>query len=365
MARIVIDIPGETPYEVHIAQGLVDNLGARIRMFDQDNSKVVVVTDTAVAPLYLDRVKTSLAQAQYEVHEIVVPSGEGAKSLSVAGDLWDSFASMHLDRNALVVALGGGVVGDLAGFVGSTFMRGLRIVQVPTTLLSMVDSSVGGKTAINLSAGKNLVGTFCQPVHVCADTDLLGSLPEREWLCGCGEIAKSAVIDSDDFYFWLWDHAYDLRKRNHEVVAEAVKRSVSFKARVVVQDKQETLGVRECLNYGHTLAHAIENAAGYGTYSHGAAVAQGMRFAARLGAATLGTSLEFVRSQDELLDKLGLVELDFDADPEQLLSLMMSDKKVRNGRLRFVLPQDVESWVVKTLPPEVVLEHLRAWQIRD
>lgn len=364
MTKIIVDIPGESPYEVNLAQGLIDSVGERLRRFDASNDKIVVVTDTAVAPLYLDRVKSSLELAKYHVHVLKVPSGESAKSLSCAGELWDAFAGMHLDRDALVMALGGGVVGDLAGFVGSTFMRGLRIVQVPTTLLSMVDSSVGGKTAINLNAGKNLVGTFCQPRHVCADISVLSTLPEREWLCGCGEIAKSAVIDSDDFYFWLCDHAELLRKRDVEVVEEAVKRSIAFKARVVVQDKRETLGVRESLNYGHTLAHAIENAAGYGVFSHGAAVAQGMRFAARLGAATMGTSIDFVKSQDELLDSLGLVELDFKASPEHLLELMMGDKKVRNGRLRFVLPCDVGKWVVKALPPEVVLDHLRAWQGR-
>ncbi len=362
MTRIVVDIPGVNPYEVKIAADAISTLGERIRQFDSVNNKVVLVTDTAVGPLYAQKVKEALELAKYIVHIITVPAGEDSKSISCAAELWNAFADLKLDRDALVIALGGGVVGDLAGFVGSTFMRGLRIIQVPTTLLSMVDSSVGGKTAINLDAGKNLVGTFTQPAHVCADTSLLRSLPEREWACGCGEIAKSAVIDSDDFYFWLEENASKLASRDEDIVKEAVKRSVTFKARVVVQDQQETKGIRESLNYGHTLAHAIEVAAGYGTYSHGHAVAQGMRFAARLGAASVGTSMEFIQSQDTLLDTLNLPDISLKAEPEYLLELMMGDKKVRNGRLRFVLPQDVGNWCIKALQPELVLEHLQAWQ---
>jgi 3-dehydroquinate synthase len=266
------------------------------------------------------------------------------------------------DRTDCVVAVGGGVVGDLAGFVASTYMRGIRVVQVPTTLLSMVDSSVGGKTAINLALGKNLVGTFWQPRYVCADIDTLATLDQREWACGCGEIAKSALIDSDEFFFWLVENASALAARDPQVTIEAVKRSVAFKARIVVQDKSESKGVRECLNYGHTLAHAIEKAAGYGTYSHGAAVAQGMRFAARLGAALKGTPVELVAAQDELLDTLGLPDLGFKAYPQQLPDLMMGDKKVRGGALRFVLPKDVGDWSVTPIDPELVLEHLTAWQ---
>ncbi len=362
MTRILVDVPGESPYEVKIAKGALNKLGERLRAFDKNNNTIVLVTDSSVGPLYAEQAKASFEQASYKVHTISVNAGEESKSISCASELWEAFATLKIDRGALIVALGGGVIGDLAGFVGSTFMRGLRIVQVPTTLLSMVDSSVGGKTAINLPAGKNLVGTFTQPVHVCADISLLGSLPRREWACGCGEIAKSAVIDSDDFYFWLLDNASALANRDEEVTAEAVARSIQFKARVVVQDQLETMGIRESLNYGHTLAHAIETAAGYGSYSHGHAVAQGMRFAARLGAASIGTSIEFVQSQDALLDELGLPELSFKADPQLLLDLMMGDKKVRNGRLRFVLPKDVGDWCIKALAPAFVLEHLEAWQ---
>ena len=169
--------------------------------------RALVVTDGNVAPLYAARTKESLAQAGFRVSDIVVPAGEESKSLEVAGEVWEAMAALALGRDSVVVALGGGVVGDLAGFAASTYMRGVPVVQVPTTLLAMVDSSVGGKTGVNLEAGKNLVGTFKQPAYVCADTATLATLDEREWACGCAEIAKSAVIDSDDFFFWLVDAA--------------------------------------------------------------------------------------------------------------------------------------------------------------
>ena len=361
MSKVVVDIANHEPYDVRIAAGAIANLGAALRVLDE-NTRALIITDSEVATRYLDAVKTSLEKADYHCSVITVPSGEEAKSIPCAAEIWDAMADCKLDRDSLVVALGGGVVGDLAGFTGSTFMRGLSIVQVPTTLLSMVDSSVGGKTAINLDAGKNLVGTFCQPLYVCADLDTLATLPDREWACGCAEIAKSALIDSDDFFFWLCDRAHALAARDLDVVQEAVLRSVVFKAQVVAADEEETKGVRECLNYGHTLAHAIEAEAGYGTYSHGAAVAEGMRFAARLAAAHLGTSFDLVAAQDDLLDKLGLPALDFRADPDRLLELMFSDKKVRANTLRFVLPRDVGTWEVASLDPDLVLEHLRAWQ---
>ncbi len=361
MAKVAVAIPGEKSYEVLIESDLLAYVGESLRCSDS-NPRVLIITDNVVSDLYLAAVKTSLEKEHYLVSVITVPSGEQSKSLACAGEIWHAMVDCKLNRESLVIALGGGVVGDLAGFTGSTFMRGLRIVQIPTTLLAMVDSSVGGKTAINLETGKNLVGTFCQPLSVYADLDTLSSLSEREWACGCAEIAKSAVIDSDEFFFWMVENAEALWNREVKVVKEAVYKSVSFKASVVVRDQQETKNIRECLNYGHTLAHAIEAEAGFGVYSHGHAVAQGMRFAARLGVAYLGTSLEFVAAQDALLDSLHLPELSFKASPEKLLSLMLGDKKVRSNKLRFVLPKDVGKWQLCELEQEFVLEHLAAWQ---
>lgn len=361
MTRIIVDIPGVKPYDVVVAPGALSRLGGELRRLDA-NPVALVITDTEVAPRYLEGAKASLEGEGYRTSVITVPSGEDAKSVACAAEIWDAMAECRLSRDSLVVALGGGVVGDLAGFTASTFMRGVRVVQAPTTLLSMVDSSVGGKTAINLEAGKNLVGTFCQPLLVCADVDALATLPEREWACGCGEIAKSAVIDSDAFFFWLTDNAEALMRRDPAIVQEAVQRCVVFKAGVVARDEEETKGVRECLNYGHTLAHAIEAQAGYGVYSHGHAVAQGMRFAARLSVARGTASMDFMCAQDSLLDALGLPEIPLVAEPATLLSLMKSDKKVRSGVLRFVLPLDVGAWEVAELDDGFVLTYLEAWQ---
>lgn len=361
--RVVVDIPGESPYDVRIGEGVLEELGAKLVpvLAAQPPSRILVISDSNVAPLYLDTCKQGLAALECPISDITIPAGEEAKCLDVIGEVWSAIAALGLGRDGVVVALGGGVVGDLAGFAGSTFMRGLRVVQVPTTLLSMVDSSVGGKTGINLDAGKNLVGTFMQPSYVCASTDVLATLDQREWACGCAEIAKAAVIDSDAFFFWLMENASLLADREADVVREAIARSVVFKADVVAQDKTESCGVRECLNYGHTLGHAIETLAGYGTFSHGAAVAEGMRFAARLGQTLVGTPLELVEAQDSLLDQLGLGVLDWQAPAQQILDAMKHDKKSRQGAVRFVLPVDVGDWQLTAVDDEVILEHLRLY----
>lgn len=358
--KVIVQLPGETDYAVRIGCGVISQLGKNLREIERfaNARDVLVITDTNVAPLYLTQVKASLDTAGFKSAEITVPAGEDTKAVEVAAEIWSAMAQLSFGRDCLVVALGGGVVGDLAGFVASTYMRGVPVVQVPTTLLAMVDSSVGGKTAVNLSEGKNLVGTFFQPSFVCADTDTLATLPEREWRCGCAEVAKSAVIDSDDFFFWLLDHAEAMAARDAAVAAEAIQRCVVFKAGIVARDKTESAGVRECLNYGHTLGHAIEACTGYGTFSHGAAVAEGMRFAAKLAASELGASSDFAAAQNGLLDTLGLTELQYQASPQDLLAAMKRDKKTRGGQIRFVLARDVADWRIAPLADDVVLKAL-------
>jgi 3-dehydroquinate synthase len=358
--KIVVNIPGVKPYDVRLGETVLEDLGASLRKIDvlTDATKLLILSDSNVAPLYLDQTRASLEAARYQVSDIVVTAGEEAKAVEVAAEIWSALAQVGLGRDSAIVALGGGVVGDLAGFVASTYMRGIPFVQVPTTLLAMVDSSVGGKTGVNLPEGKNMVGTFKQPAFVCAATPTLTTLNDREWACGCAEIAKSSVIDSDEFFFWLTDHAEPLRERDMAVVTEAISRSVIFKAGVVAQDELESKGVRECLNYGHTLGHAIEALAGYGTYSHGAAVAEGMRFAARLGAIMLGTSEEFIEAQDELLDALNLPVLNWNAPSTLVLQAMKHDKKTRGGEVRFVLPRDIGQWEVVAVPDSVLLQCL-------
>ncbi len=358
--KVVVNIPGEDAYNVRIGAGVLPALGQSMRGVEAvaDARDVLVITDDQVAPRYLAATKMSLTRAEYQVSDICLPSGEQAKSVDVLAEVWEAMAGLGLTRDCVVVALGGGVVGDLAGFAAATYMRGVQVVQVPTTLLAMVDSSVGGKTAVNLEAGKNLVGSFLQPAFVCADTTTLETLSPREWACGLGEVAKSAVVEGDDFFFWLCDHADEMAAREASVVEEAIARSVVFKADVVAQDKTESLGIRENLNYGHTLAHAIEKLAGYGTYSHGAAVAEGMRFAAKLGVDLVGTSQDLVEAQASLLDSLGLPGLGWSDDPQRVLEMMKRDKKARAGKVRFVLPRDVGDMVLTPVDDDVILEHL-------
>lgn len=365
--KVVVRLQDEPEYAVRIGNGIIDSLGESLRSVERlaRVRDALVVTDENVGPLYLQRVRASLSAAGFKVSDIVVPAGEESKSIEVAAEIWSAMAQLALGRDSAVVALGGGVVGDLAGFVASAYMRGVPVVQVPTTLLAMVDSSVGGKTAVNLPEGKNLVGAFFQPAFVCADADTLATLPEREWLCGCGEIAKSAVIDSDDFFFWLCDNAEALAARDADVTVEAIKRCVVFKAQVVARDKTESAGIRECLNYGHTLGHAVEACAGFGTFSHGACVAEGMRFASELAKGAIDVDAwsfgEFEQAQGELLDALGLDRLSYQASPEELLEAMKRDKKARGGDIRFVLARDVAQWEVATVADESVLQALRSW----
>ena len=359
-ARIVVNIPSAQSYDVRVGAGILSQLGEELRRINSSET-ALIITDSNVGALYLDAAKASLSAAGYRAIDITVPAGETNKSLAVVGEIWEAMADLKLSRDVLVVALGGGVIGDLAGFIAATYMRGVAFAQVPTSLLAMVDSSVGGKTGINLSQGKNLIGSFKQPIYVCADTELLATLPDREWVCGCAEIAKAAVIASDEFFFWLTHAAPALAARDEAVASEAIARSVVFKANVVAEDETESKGVRECLNYGHTLAHAIETCAGFGVFSHGEAVAEGLRFAARLGVAVAGASTDMVFAQDAVLDELGLPELPWSAEPEALLDVMRGDKKVRGGHLRFVVPRDIGAWEVVEVADDTALEHLGAW----
>lgn len=361
--KVVVQIPGERDYAVRIGAGILADLGRSLRAVEALASvrDALVITDENAGPLYLAQVKGALAVEGFKAADIMVPAGEEAKTPQVAAEIWSAMAQLGLGRDCVVVSLGGGVVGDLSGFIASTYQRGVAFVQVPTTLLAQVDASVGGKTAVNIPEGKNLVGTFYQPLFVCADTDTLLTLPEREWRCGCAEVAKSAVVDSDDFFFWLSDHARQLADRDAHVALEAIKRCVVFKAGVVARDKTESAGVRECLNYGHTYGHALEREAGFGAFSHGAAVAEGMRFAARLARELDMVSADFAEAQAALLDDLGLPALSWRAPAADMLAAMKHDKKARGREVRFVLMSDVGRWRVMPLPDETIARHLERW----
>lgn len=353
-----VAVPG-AEYDVTIGPGVLDEVGARVRAVTRA-PMVALVTDANVGARFAQQVDISLARAGFKVLSLTVPAGESTKSWSVAGELLEAMAQGGLSRTDAVVALGGGVVGDLAGFVASVYQRGIDFVQIPTTLLAMVDSSVGGKTAVDLAAGKNLAGAFKQPLSVLADTSVLASLPESEWLSGLAEVAKTAVLDGEEFMEWLDANASAVLARKESVVTEIVRRCVVFKAGVVARDEKEE-GPRECLNYGHTLGHAIEKELGYGTVTHGAAVAEGMRFAARLSVQVGHASTDFVKRQDRLLDALGLKSIEQRVQPGVALSAMRGDKKSRSGVVRMVLVDGPGLWRCEPVDDVIMTAHLDAW----
>ena len=296
---------------------------------------VLIVTDSHVAPLYLARVEAALDGKR--VKSLLLPPGESEKTLARFGEAIAALAELRANRDATVVALGGGVVGDLAGFAAACWMRGVAFVQMPTTLLAMVDSSVGGKTAVDLPQGKNLVGAFHQPSAVIADIATLATLPLRELRAGLAEVVKYGAIRDPEFFSWIEHHAAALLARDTDVLAEAVERSCRHKAEIVARDEHET-GERALLNFGHTFGHALETASGYGELLHGEAVAIGMLMAARLSAALGHAPPEDAERLSRLLAHLGLPLFPRSAiDPAQILDLMRLDKKTISGKLRLIL----------------------------
>ena len=336
MTRFV-DVGGERPYRIAIGDGLLRDgaaLAAHVR-----GRHVFIVSDANVAPLYARALADAIQVARPDARALVscIPAGESSKTLDRFAELLRELADFGATRDACVVALGGGVVGDLAGFVAACWMRGIDCVQVPTTLLAMVDSSVGGKTAVDLPQGKNLVGAFHPPVAVFADTATLRTLPDRELRAGLAEVVKYGAIRDAAFLDWLEANADPLLLRDPDSLAEAVARSCTHKADIVARDPYER-GERALLNFGHTFAHAIEAEQGYGGFNHGEAVAVGMACAARLSA-RLGMASEADAGHlSATLRRFGLpVTLPAGLDPEALVARMRLDKKATAGALRFIL----------------------------
>lgn len=328
---------GERSYPIEIGQGTLRETGRRLTA-RRRTTHAVVLTDDRVEPLHAQPLAESLAEAGITVDMLVVDSGEPSKCAAVAGGLWDKLLELGADRKTVIVALGGGVVGDLAGFVAATYARGLAFWQAPTTLLAMVDSSVGGKVGINLSGAKNMVGAFWQPLGVTIDTDVLRTLPQREYRSGLAEVVKYGVILDADFFAWLEAHAAALERHEPEALAHVVARSCELKAQVVSADEREETGQRAVLNYGHTFCHALETVTGYGQLLHGEAVSIGMVCAARLAERLGRVDAQFAPRLRRLLVELGLpVEVPA-VDHAALVDVMARDKKAEHGRLRFVLP---------------------------
>ncbi len=342
-------------YPILISPGILDDVGETLTGMLPSRT-VLVIADQTVAALYGRRLRDSLERRGLRMALETVPSGEASKSLAHAERLWNAAASLRIDRSDTVLAFGGGVCGDLAGFVAACWMRGIRFVQVPTTLLAMVDSSVGGKTGLNSAAGKNLIGAFKQPECVLIDPELLASMEPREYRAGLAEVVKYGVIRDPAFFHWQEAHAEALAGRDPAAVAHAVALSCRIKAAYVAEDEFEQ-GVRAHLNYGHTFGHALERETLYQRYLHGEAVAIGMRMAATL-AQQLGMleDEKLPARQDALLQAFQLPLTHQAAEPQAVARRLAEhchlDKKVAHGRTRFVLPRRLGSVAMREAPDE-------------
>jgi 3-dehydroquinate synthase len=340
--RVATTQPATRSYIIHVGDTILQDIG--VLLANDSVQRAVVVSDQAVSATHGKTVTEVLQDASITLDHLSIPSGEASKSLAESERLWNEFARLKIDRKTAILAVGGGVVGDLTGFVAATFSRGLRFWQVPTTLVAQVDSAIGGKTGVNLPAGKNLVGAFWQPRGVVADISTLTTLPDREYVSGLAEVVKYGMILDAEFFHWLEDNALPVRDREKRSVAHIVRRSAELKTFVVERDEREITGLRACLNYGHTFAHAFETATGYGTLLHGEAVSLGMMAAASLACSMNRIDQLVVDRQQKLLETLGLpvstTTLNGIKD-DDLLGVMSRDKKNVGGKLRFILPSTI------------------------
>ncbi len=339
MHTLHVDL-GERSYPVYIGRDLLADpelLASHI-----SGSQVVVVSNDNVAPLYMERVRTALGSRK-RVTEVLLRDGEEYKTLGTLSDIFDQVMAAGHNRTTTFIALGGGVVGDITGFAAACYQRGVHFIQLPTTLLAQVDSSVGGKTAVNHPMGKNMIGAFHQPEAVLIDTNTLQTLPPREFAAGLAEVIKYGLVSDEPFYHWLREHLPKLLAREEAALAEAIERSCSNKAKVVAADEREG-GIRAILNLGHTFGHAIETDRGYGQWLHGEAVAAGMVLAMELSRRRGWVAQEDVENLRALILAAGLpVVPPADMTATAFLELMARDKKVVDGRLRLVLLRGVGS----------------------
>jgi len=344
---------GEKSYDILIGHPL-NKIGGMLNKY-AGGAKTLIVTNPTIAKYYLKTVERSLQDAGFQVFVVQVPDGETHKSLAEANRLYATCVEYRLERESIIVGLGGGVIGDLAGYVAATFMRGLPVVQVPTTLLAQVDSSVGGKVAVNLPEGKNLVGAFYQPLLVYIDLAVLKTLPVEEMQAGMAEVIKYGVILDRDFFEYLEENIEKLRGLDSLVLETVVARCCKLKARVVEKDEREK-GLRSILNFGHTLGHALEALTDYKKYKHGEAVAIGMVGACRIGG-EMGMLKKEARDRIEhLIEKAGLPgRIGTGLSIDGIVKLLSLDKKVREGKVRFVLPERIGKVVVGNDVPENIV----------
>ncbi len=357
MEKLRVDL-GRRSYDIVIGAGALDRVGEDVRSMGV-GSRVTVVTNAVVRPLYGDRIEALLARSGFRVRVVEIPDGEVHKSLGTAEGLYDELIDFRMDRTCAVVALGGGVIGDLAGFVASTYLRGVPFVNVPTTLLAQVDSAVGGKTGVDHPKGKNLIGAFYQPRRVLCDLDVLRTLPKRELMAGMAEVVKYGVILDANFFSFVESRIDEILNLDAAAMAEVVRSSCEAKASVVERDELES-GQRAILNFGHTLGHAIEALTGYSRFIHGEAVAIGMVAAARIAGAMGLCRDGDVQRLTALLERIGLPTRPPDLEVEAVLDCMIHDKKVQDGRMRFILPERIGHVVIRDdVDPAVISSMLR------
>ena len=347
------------PYDVVISAGGIDYLGNELRRLGiREHTKILVVSNVDVATPYGSRCLTSLEQAGFQATLLTIPAGEEQKTLTTFSTILDAAKDEGLERQSLMLALGGGIVGDMTGFAAACWLRGIGVIQVPTTLLAMVDAAIGGKTGVNHPGGKNLIGAFHQPRLVMIDPDTLQTLPTREFRAGLAEVIKYGVIGDSELFELLersvsFDHPLSI---STELLATMLERSAQAKALVVAADEKEG-GQRAILNYGHTFGHVVETLTGYGTWLHGEAVAIGMVAVAALAVQRGVMAQTDAERQTRLIQSAGLPSQWPDLDPDCVLKTLQGDKKVRDGRLRFVLPSSIG---VVSIVDDVSHEEIRA-----
>jgi 3-dehydroquinate synthase len=339
---------GERSYSVHVGRHLLDDSSVFSDVLG--GGRVLVVTNETVAPLYLEHLENTLGARLAD--SLVLPDGESYKTLDTVSRIFDRLAAGHFRRDTILVALGGGVIGDLAGFAAACYMRGIAFVQVPTTLLAQADASVGGKTGVNHPSGKNLIGAFHQPRAVLADTATLDTLPDREYRAGLAEVVKAAMIADADFFDWLESNSDEVHGRHAASLIELISRAVRIKADIVAGDEREA-GQRALLNLGHTFAHALETTTGYRRWLHGEAVAIGLVQATRLALRMGRCEATVPHRISSLLEGLGLpTAIPADLGAEALRAAMGLDKKAHAGGLRLILPEAVGKAVVADDVPD-------------
>lgn len=345
-----IDIKlAERSYSILIKPGILKDLSNKLGEQVADKT-VLIITDDNVNKLYGNEILKKINSVADKASLFSITPGESSKNLATIEKLYQECINEKLNRTSVIVALGGGVVGDIAGFTAATYMRGIDFIQIPTSLLAMVDSSVGGKCGVDLPQGKNLVGAFWQPKKVIIDPDTLKTLPPREVKCGLAEVIKYGMIFDEQFFTFLENNAKQLNDMDPETYSSVIARCCQLKARVVEDDEKEETGIRTLLNYGHTFAHAIETVTGYEKYNHGEAVAIGMCIAANLAVddARLDDAGEL--RQENLLRKLHLPCSVEGVKPQEIYSAMSKDKKVVSGKIRFILPETIGEAVVAEVP---------------